>query len=101
MVKQRKIKAKASTWDKVKKIDEEFAVAVNSATTEQLRDWIINTNKSDEEYKELQDNDGDLKSLKEAVKAASSLYTDTFTANKLKRKLCLELLAERGIVVKK
>ena len=92
----RKKKGPKTLVDKVREIDSAFADEVYSMTDEGLRNRVITTSKEDLEIEAAKKDDMDLLSLKEQVKVASETYTEPMKANKLRRKLALQVLGERG-----
>jgi hypothetical protein len=91
-------KSKKSLIEKVREIDEHFAEEAYSLTDDQLKDKMVSLAKYDEELEVAKENDQDLQEKQEQAKVANETYSVPRKANKLKRKLVLEVLRERGKV---
>lgn len=93
---RRKIKLPKTLWDKVREFDEDLAVTVNSATDESLKGRLVNLSKEDDGLEDAKSKDSDLISLREQLTTANQTYSVPLKQNKLRRKLILQTLQERG-----
>lgn len=83
-------------WDKVKDIDEDFAVGINGMSDDQLREKLVNFANESMMYEDKKAADKDLKRLTTEKKTASDTYDEPMKAIKLKRRLAIQTLRERG-----
>lgn len=92
-------KQNASTlYDKVNKVDPEFASSVHTMTDDELKNKLMHLNKYESEMEDAKQNDQELREAKERVKVAMESYREPLKASKLKRKFILQILSERGKV---
>lgn len=96
MPRGRKPKGPKSLWDLVKEVDESFAMEVYSFSDEQLKDKLVQFANETQLYEDKKSSDPDLKRLSEERKAASDTYDIPLKGIKLKRKLTIQTLRERG-----
>ena len=92
----RKSKGPESLEDKVRKIDPDLADGVSSMSTDELKNRIVKISQVDEQFEAARKEDQDLKSLQEQLNTARETYSVPLKANKLRRKLILAVLLERG-----
>jgi hypothetical protein len=92
----RKPKGPMSLWDKVKAVDENFAVGINAMSEKDIREKLVTMANEDNTFEKSREDDSDLRSLREQLKTAGQTYTVPLTNNKLRRRLCLQTLKERG-----
>jgi hypothetical protein len=95
-VARRSRKGPMTLWDKVKKIDAEFAEGVYSLSDDQLNNKLIDIAKQSTLNENEMAKDTDLKSLREQAKVAAETYTIPLKALKMKRQLIYKVLEERG-----
>jgi hypothetical protein len=94
----KKAKQPQTLYDKVNKIDPQFAAEVHSLTDEQLKEKIMQISKYESELEDAKAQDPDLKEARERVQVAMESYKEPLKASKLKKKLVLQILTERGKV---
>ena len=92
----RKNKGPETLEDKVRKIDPDLADGVASMSTDELKNRIVKISQVDEQFEAARRDDQDLKSLQEQLNVARETYSVPLKANKLRRKLILSVLKERG-----
>lgn len=93
---KRKPKGPESLWDKVKKFDEDLATRITVMTDDELVKKLTGYADDDDKIEDAKSKDGDLVSLREQLKTANETYTIPLKENKLRRKLVLQTLKERG-----
>lgn len=91
-----KVKKAQTTYDKVKALDPSFVEEVFTLTTEALKERSLGLTKESLELEKARSEDQDLKSLKEQVSEAGAIYRDGLSGNRLKQRLIVEILNERG-----
>lgn len=96
MAKRKGPKMPKTLWDKVKDVDETFATEIYSYTDEQLKDRLVTFANEQDKIETAKADDQDLKRLTEEKKTASESYDVPNKGIKLKRKLVLQTLKERG-----
>ena len=84
--------------DKVRKIDPDLADNVSSLSVDELKNRIVKISQVDEEFEAARKDDQDLKSLQEQLNTARETYSVPLKANKLRRKLILQVLQGKGKV---
>lgn len=89
-------KGPETLYDKVKKFDEDLAVRVNVMTDQELLDKLTRYADDDDKIEDAKAQDTDLVSLREQLKTANDTYNVPLKQNKLRRKLVLQSLKERG-----
>jgi len=89
-------KGPKTLWDKVNAIDSTFAAEIYSRSDESLKDGLVTMANHANSIEEAKENDPDLKSIKEQLKTANQTYSEPLNAIKLKRKLSIQVLRERG-----
>lgn len=85
-----------SLWDQVKEVDEQFATEIYSLTDDQLKEKLINFANEQQLYEDRKSSDPDLKRLTEERKTVADTYDMPLKAIKLKRRLAIQTLRERG-----
>ncbi len=95
----RKSKKAVTTYDKVKEKDPSFIEEVYTLTSEALKERIVLLNKHAVEIQEAKKSDTDLAAKENEAKEARKTYTEPLAINRLKRRLLIEILNERGQVV--
>jgi hypothetical protein len=96
MAKKRTPKAPKTLFDKVKEFDETFATEVATATDDNIKDRLVKLTDDNRKIEDAQFEDSDLASLRAQVKTANETYTVPIKRNKLRMKLLLQTLTERG-----
>lgn len=94
--KNRKPKAPKTLWDKVKEFDEALATTIYSCTDEELKAKLVGYADETNKVEKAREDDTDLLSLKEQVKTAGETYSIPLKRNRMKVKLVLQVLTERG-----
>lgn len=89
-------KGPKSLWDRVNEIDPDFAGSINGMTDEALREKLVTMANEDNKIEQAREVDTDLKSLREQLKTAGETYSVPLKSNKLRRRLTLQTLKERG-----
>lgn len=92
----RKPKGPVTLYDKVNKLDPAFASEVYSLTDDLLKSKLVDLAKYEEEMLDAKEKDPDLAEARQRLKTANESYREPLKANKLKRKLLLQVMAERG-----
>lgn len=92
----RRTKKATTVYDKVKELDPSFIEEVYTLTTEALKDRVVTLNKHAVEIQEAKIVDTDLASKEEAAREARKTYSEPLNANRLKRRLIIQILNERG-----
>lgn len=93
---RRKFKAPETLWDKVKKIDEQYATEIYTLTDEAIKEKLVNFANETQLYEDKKSTDTDLKRLTEERKTAADTYDVPLKGIKLKRRLAIQTLRERG-----
>lgn len=89
-------KGKKTLFDKVKDLDPSFTDTVYSMSDVELKERLFTMIGHEAEIEKTRDEDPDLTSLREQLKVASQTYSEPLKASKLKKRLILEVLKERG-----
>lgn len=89
-------KGPKTTYDKVKDLDPNFIEEVYTMRVEALKERIVTLTSHSMEIEEAKSKDTDLKSKQDAAKEAAKTYSEPLAANKLKRRLIIQILNERG-----
>ena len=89
-------KGPKSLFDKVKDLDPNFIDEVYTQSPDQLKDRVLQLSKDEEEIELARSNDSEIPVLKEQLKTAGETYGLPLKAIKMKRKLIIEILGERG-----
>lgn len=89
-------KGPKSLRDKVRDIDTSFADGVYSMTDDDLKNRLAHYSKEQATIEDAKKEDVDLKRLRGETKTASESYTVPLKAIKLKTRLVLEVLKDRG-----
>lgn len=89
-------KGKKSLYDQVNALDAAFASQVFAMSDDALRNKLIELAKYEEELLNAKEQDPDLSSARQALQTALSAYSQPLKASRLKRKLILQILTERG-----
>lgn len=92
----KKSKGPQTTFDKVKALDPSFVEEVYTLTTEALKERSLGITKQSLELEHARSEDQDLKSKQEQAREAGKVYREGLTAARLKQKLIVEILSERG-----
>jgi hypothetical protein len=87
-----------TTYDKVNELDPGFASEVFSLKDDQLNDKLALMAKHRAEIEEAKTSDESIKRLREELKVAGESYSEPLKGIKLKTKLVIEVLKERGKV---
>jgi hypothetical protein len=89
-------KGPKTLFDKVKELDPNFIDEVYVQSPDQLKDRVLQLSKDEEEIELARANDSEIPVLKEQLKTAGETYGIPLKAIKMKRKLIIEILGERG-----
>lgn len=92
----RKPKGPVTLYDKVNKLDPAFAAEVYSFTDDLLKQRLVDLTKTEEELSDAKEKDPDLAEARERLKTANESYREPLKASKLKKKLILQVMSERG-----
>jgi hypothetical protein len=84
--------------DKIRDFDGSFVEEVYAANNDQLKDRLVALASYDELLDKQEKEDEDLKQKREVAKEAAKTYSEPRAANKLKRKLVVQILGDRGKV---
>ncbi|MGH7241363.1 MAG: hypothetical protein ACREGB_03650 [Candidatus Saccharimonadales bacterium] len=93
---RRAFKGPKTLWDKVNELDPRFATEVNSMADEALHKKIVDHTQLASEYEATKAKDDDLKSKQNAAREAAKTYSEPLKAIKLKNRLIIQTLKERG-----
>ncbi len=85
-----------TTYDKVNELDPNFTSEVYSLRDDQLNEKLASMAKHRAEIEEAKSEDVELKSLRESLKVAGETYSEPLKGIKLKTKLIVEILKDRG-----
>jgi hypothetical protein len=96
MAKRRAPKGPETLYDKVKKFDEELATRVTVLTDDELTKKLTTFADEDDRVEGAREQDTDLAHIRTELKTANETYTVPLKRNKLRRKLVLQTLKERG-----
>jgi len=96
MPKGRKLKGPKTLWDLVKEVDENFAMEIYSLTDDELKDKLVQFANESQLFEDKKSSDPDLKRISEERKSVSETYDLPLKEIKLKRKLAVQTLRERG-----
>lgn len=96
MARPKKVKAPKTLWDKVREFDENFAVGINSMDDDEMKQKLVSLAGEDDQIEKAREDDTDLASKKEEVKTANETYSVPLKQNRMRRKLVLKTLGERG-----
>jgi hypothetical protein len=91
-----KAKGPVTLWDKVNKFDTNFAVEIQTMTSEALSAKLVTVANHDEQIESAREADSDLISLAEQLKTAKETYTVPLKENRMRKKLIIEYLRSRG-----
>lgn len=89
-------KAPKTTYDKVKEFDADFAATVMVASEEDMKARLLDIAAYDERLAAAKSADPEIASLSNQLKTANQTYKVPLSQNKLKRRLILETLKDRG-----
>lgn len=87
---------KLSLGEKVTELDPDFAKEVVTLTVEQLKEKIVTLTKYSCELEEAKSLDGDLQEKQAQAREAAKSYSEPLTANRLKRRLIVQILKEKN-----
>jgi hypothetical protein len=89
---------KKTLEDKIRDYDSSFVDEVLAASDDSLKDRLMRLAAADENLEVARGDDEDLKSKKAEYDTAAETYSVPIKANKLKRKLIIQILSRRGKV---
>jgi len=92
-------KAKLTLEERINLFDPTFIDSVNGLNTDALRIKYAEVAKNEEANQSAKKADGDLAAKKDAVKAASSGYSEITQRNKLRSKFLIRMLSDSGDAV--
>lgn len=96
MGKKRAPKGPETLYDKVKAFDEDLATRVYAMTDDDLKNKLVGLSNDDEQIEDAKSKDSDLVSLQNELTTAKQTYSVPLKQNRMRRKLVLQTLKERG-----
>ena len=88
-----------TVYDQLKEKDPSFVEEVYTLSTDALKEKVVSLNKYSFELQEAKKADTDLQHKESEAREARKSYTEPLALNRLKRKLLVQILGERGQTV--
>ena len=92
----KKGKTAKTLFDKVKELDPTFIEEVYSQSGDALKDRVLALTREEQEIETAKQADSSIPAIKEELKAANETYSIPLKAIKMKRRLIMEILGEKG-----